>query len=81
ELVTLSIHGRWWVPRVRLLTNSLRALEGLPGFKRGRVDLRIARRNRAGARTLVAEFEIARADFELRRARQFESFDAEFLAP
>lgn len=68
EIVTVTLHGRWWLPKIRIQTNSLRPFEGLPGAKRGLVSFRIARRNWASALILIQELEFARADADLRLA-------------
>jgi hypothetical protein len=79
ELVSVSLHGGWWRPTLRIAANRLRALEGIPGMRQGGVDLRISRRNRSAARTLVSELEFARAELELQRARRLESDAPEML--
>ena len=81
ELVSATLHRRWWRPRIRIQTNSLRSIEGLPGAKRGLMDFRLSRRNWGAARTLLAELEFARADLELRRASRLEGADPAAITP
>jgi len=81
DIVSVSLHSRWWLPKLRIQTNNLRPLEGLPGAKRGLVNLRLKRRNWGAARTLVQEFEFALADLDLHRATQLERGDAAALPP
>jgi len=68
RLVDISMCGGWWWPRIRIQTDSLRAVEGLPGAKRGVVELRVSLRNRRVARSLVNEVEFVRADLAFERA-------------
>ena len=68
QLVAITVHRRWWLPRLRIQTSRLSAFEGLPGAKRGIVTLRIKRSNVGSAKTLIAELEFARADLALRQA-------------
>jgi hypothetical protein len=68
RLVDVSMRGGWWWPRIRIQTDSLRAVEGLPGAKRGVVELRVSLRNRRAARSLVNEVEFVRADLAFERA-------------
>jgi len=79
DIVSVTLHGRWWLPTLRIQTNNLRPLAGLPGAKRGLVNLRLRRRNWAAARTLLQELEFARADLDLRRATRLERGDAGLL--
>lgn len=81
ELVSARLHGRWWRPRIRIQTSSLRSIEGLPGAKRGVIALRLSYQSWRAARTLLAELEFARADLELRRATRLEGADPAAITP
>lgn len=81
QLVSLSLHLTWLLPKIRIQTNRLSAFEGLPGAKRGVVELRIKRRHLAAARSLIAELEFTRADLQLRSVTQLESSDPDALPP
>lgn len=73
EVVSVRLIGSWWWPRVRVVTANLQSLQQLPAAKRGTVDLRIRWRDRGAARALATEFDVQRADLDLRRARELEA--------
>ena len=79
QIVSVTLHGRWWRPKIRIQTNRLQAFEGIPGAGRGLVSLRLKRRNWDLARRLITELEFARADLELWRATKLDGSDAAFL--
>lgn len=69
DLVSATLRGGWWRPRIRLQASRLSALADLPGASKGVVEARVARRSRSDARALLTELEMARADLALERAQ------------
>lgn len=64
-LADATVLGAWWRPRVELRARYLDAFANVPGARPGRLILRIARRDRALAKRLVASLRAAIASHQL----------------
>lgn len=65
ELLGAVVRGGWWRPVVELRPRYFNAFDAIPGAKPGRLELRIARRDRSMARRLVDELDRAIAHHQL----------------
>jgi len=68
QVASLTLHGRWWRPRVVLRVTDLAILAPVPGSDRGQVTLWIARRDWVLAGSLITGVEIEQADAALAAA-------------